>query len=99
MVSFNKMETSQNVTTTIFFTKWLNMKDMETTGYHRWKPMGDSGFVGVRVYIIQGPSFVKKKNLITDIKLDVNIYKGKRNHQITNFKEKINTTNAEMKKI
>lgn len=46
IVPFNKMETSQNVTTIIFFTKWLNMTDMETTGYHRWKPMGDSGFVG-----------------------------------------------------
>lgn len=40
----------------------------------------------------------KKKKKITDTKLDVNIYFKKNNH-ITNFKEKTNSTNVEIKNI
>lgn len=72
---------------------------METNSYHGWKPREDLGFMGLEFiqygYLLL---FKKKKKKITDTKLDVNIYFKKNNH-ITNFKEKTNSTNVEIKNI
>ena len=70
---------------------------MEANGYHRWKPGEDSAFMGLElIYNIGIFFYTLKKKKITDTKLDVNILR--KSIQITNFKEKANSTNVKIKK-
>lgn len=60
---FNKTETSQNVNTTMFFTKWLHVKGRHGDKWLSWMEARE-GFkaYGIGAYIIWEPSIIYKKN-------------------------------------